>query len=68
MLVSLHISRRDNELTADKSKQPINKIISRNMNSCIFVKQIPSSVTEDEIRKVFSPYGDIISIKLKKKY
>jgi len=38
------------------------------MNSCIFVKQIPSSVTEDEIRKVFSPYGDIISIKLKKKY
>lgn len=67
LFVSPHISKRDNELTSDKSKQPINQNMIRNLNSCIFVRQIPVETTEEEIRLVFSPYGNILSIKLKRK-
>jgi len=38
LLVSLHISKRDNGLTSEKSKQPINQSMTKNLNSCIYVK------------------------------
>jgi polyadenylate-binding protein len=41
LFVSHHISKRDDELTADKSKRPINQNMIRNLNSCIFVRSIP---------------------------
>lgn len=67
MFVSPHISKRDNDLTSDKSKQPINQSMTKNLNSCIFVRSIPAESTEEDVRKVFQPFGSIISIKLKKK-
>jgi len=41
--------------------------MARNLNSCIFVRHIPIEATEDEIKKVFSPFGNILSIKPKRK-
>jgi RNA recognition motif-containing protein len=67
MFVSPHISKRNNDLTTDKSKQPINQNMTKNLNSCIFVRHIPIETSEEEIRSTFAPYGNILSIKLKKK-
>jgi polyadenylate-binding protein len=68
ILVSPHIAKRENELTSEKSKQMINLNMTKNFNSNLFVKYVPTEVTEEELEKVFSPYGKILSIKLKKKY
>jgi RNA recognition motif-containing protein len=42
--------------------------MAKNFNSNLFVKNVPNEVTEEEINKVFSTYGKILSIKLKKKF
>lgn len=42
--------------------------MAKNFNSNLFVKYVPNEVTEEEISKVFSTYGKILSIKLKKKF
>lgn len=41
--------------------------MAKNFNSNLFVKNVPIEVTEEEINKVFSTYGKILSIKLKRK-
>ena len=41
--------------------------MTKNLNSCIYVKQIPNETTDTEIKAVFAPFGNIISIKLKRK-
>jgi len=45
----------------------INQNMARNFNSNLFVKNVPIEVTEEDIEKLFSRYGKILSIKLKKK-
>jgi RNA recognition motif-containing protein len=67
MIVSPHVSKRENELTSEKSKRPINQNMAKTNNSLIFVSNIPSETSVEEIGKIFTPFGNIISIKLKKK-
>ena len=42
--------------------------MARNFNSNLFVKNVPNEVTEEEIDKLFSRFGKILSIKLKIKF
>ena len=67
LFVNHHIAKRQNDLATDKTKTVINQNINKNFSSNLFVKYVPTDVTEDELRKVFAPHGTIISIKLKTK-
>ena len=65
LMVNRHISKKDNELVAPKSNiHPISQNLSKTFNSNVFVKFIPNDIEEEELRKVFSEAGKIISIKI----
>ena len=61
LLVSQHISKRDNQVAA--SGNTIQSSIRKTFDSNLFVKNIPSEITEDEVMKLFSECGPVISIK-----
>ena len=65
LFVNHHVAKRQNDLATDKTKTAINQNINRNFSSNLFIKFVPTGVTEEELRQVFQPYGTIISIKLK---
>jgi len=65
--VSHHVAKRQNDLAQDKTKTAINQNINKNFESNLFVNKLPSTVSEDDITKLFAPFGPIISIKLKVK-
>jgi RNA recognition motif-containing protein len=69
LIVNRHVSKRENELLSggDNSKiGPISQNLTKTFNSNIYVKFIPSEVTEEEIVKTFSEVGKIISYKISK--
>lgn len=67
MFVQFHVAKRQNDLASDKTKTTINQNINKNFSSNLFVKFIPHHVTEAEVKKLFEPFGNIISVKLKSK-
>lgn len=67
LFVNHHVAKRQNDLATDKTKTAITQNINKNFSSNLFVKFVPTNVNEEELRKVFAPFGNIISIKLKAK-
>jgi RNA recognition motif-containing protein len=65
--VQHHVAKRQNDLAHDKTKTAINQNINKNFASNLFVKFIPADVDEAQLHKLFSTYGNIISIKLRVK-
>jgi len=51
--VQFHVTRRQNDLAHNKSKATINQNINKNFSSNLFVKMIPSEITEAEVQKLF---------------
>ena len=43
--------------------QPVGEIVN-NAQGKLFVGQVPAVCTEDMLRPVFQPYGDIVEIKI----
>lgn len=64
LFVSHHVAKRQNDLAQDKTKTAINQNINKNFESNLFVNHLPSTVTEEEVHKLFAPFGEIISVKL----
>lgn len=67
LFVQHHVAKRQNDLAHDKTKTAINQNINKNFASNLFVKYIPAEVDEAQLHKLFSTYGNIISIKLRVK-
>lgn len=67
MFVQFHVAKRQNDLAQDKTKTTINQNINKNFASNLFVKWIPSHITEAEVQNLFAPYGNIVSVKVKSK-
>jgi hypothetical protein len=65
LIVNPFVSKRENELAGDKIS-PISQNLTKTFNSNIFVKFIPSDVSEEIIKKTFAETGNIISVRLKK--
>ena len=58
LLVSQHISKRDNQLQQNsKNPAPIQQNLTKTFDSNLFVKNVPSSVTEEEFKKLFETFG-----------
>jgi RNA recognition motif-containing protein len=51
-----------------KKISPITQNLTKTFNSNIFVKFIPTEVSEEEIKKIFSEAGKIISMNIKQSY
>jgi polyadenylate-binding protein len=66
LIVNQFISKRENELQGDSKISPISQNLTKTFNSNVFIKFIPSDVTEEELRKTFGEAGSIISVKIKK--
>lgn len=67
LFVQHHVAKRQNDMASDKTKSMITQNMSKNFASNLFVKFIPTTVKEEELHKLFSTYGNIISIKIKQK-
>jgi len=68
-MVSRHISKKDNELVLPGSQiHPISQNLAKTFNSNVYVKFIPTDVSEEELKEKFSKAGNIISIKLNTRY
>ncbi len=66
LLVSQHISKRENQVAAQNSNSAtIQSSMRRTYESNLFVKNIPSEIKEEEIMTLFSELGEVISIKLR---
>ena len=65
LFVQHHVPKRVDDMTSDKTKSMITQNMSKNFASNLFVKFIPSHVKEEELHKLFSAHGNIISIKIK---
>lgn len=62
LLVSRHISRRENEVS---TQETIQSNMRKTYESNLFVKNIPTEVSEEEIKSHFEQIGPVISIKLR---
>ena len=66
LLVSQHISKRDNQVAAQTANSAtIQSSMRRTYESNLFVKNIPSEIKEEEIVGLFEEIGPVISIKLR---
>lgn len=66
LLVSQHISKRENQVAAQsQNSATIQSSMRKTFESNLFVKNIPSEISEEEIRKLFEEIGPVISIKLR---
>lgn len=67
LIVNKHISKKDSESTYGNKLNAITQNLTKTFNSNIYVKFIPSDVTEDQLREKFTIKGfNIISIKMNK--
>ena len=65
LIVNRHYTKKENELLGTQSKLgPISQNLTKTFNSNVFVKFIPSDMSEDKIREVFQEAGSIISMKI----
>lgn len=53
LIVNYHVSKKENELLKSR---PITQNLQATFNSNIYVKFIPSNVTESELRKAFGEF------------
>lgn len=66
MLVSQHISKRENQVAANNANAAtIQSSMRRTYESNLFVKNIPSEIQEAELTALFEEVGPVISIKLR---
>lgn len=65
LLVQRHISKRENQVAAAGAGNTIQGSMRKTYESNLFVKNIPSDITEDEIVRKFESIGPVISIKLR---
>jgi len=66
LLVSQHISKRENQVAAQTANSAtIQSSMRRTYESNLFVKNIPSEITEVELTALFEEIGAVISIKLR---
>ena len=65
LLVSQHISKRENEVAKSSTSGPIQNSMKKTYESNLFVKNIPAEITEDEVIKLFSECGPVMSVKLR---
>ena len=68
LLVSQHISKRENKVAAANagaSSSTIQSSMRKTFESNLFVKNIPSEIAEAEITALFEEIGPVISIKLR---
>ena len=67
LLVSRHISKRENQVAAQgQTSNTIQSSMRKTYESNLFVKNIPSEIKEEEITNLFQELGPVISIKLRK--
>jgi RNA recognition motif-containing protein len=67
LIVNYFVSKKDTELAqGSRTLDPISQNLTKTFNSNIYVKHIPSDVSEDQLRKkfTFSEDAKIISLKL----
>ena len=67
LLVCPHVAKRENDMTTDKARAPIQQNMKKCFDSNLFVRNIPFDTAEEEIEKVFGQHGTIISVKIKTK-
>ena len=68
LLVQRHISKRENQVAAASAAASTNTIQSsmrKTYESNLFVKNIPSEISEEEIIQKFEEIGPVISLKLR---
>ena len=64
-MVAEHIYRRQNELIKkDNSLTPIALQMKKTYDSNVYVKYVPASINEKQLREEFSKVGNVISVKL----
>lgn len=66
LIVNRHISKRENELSGGSKMGPITQNLTKTFNSNVYVKFIPTDITEEEVRNTFASVGNIISMRLDK--
>jgi len=67
LLVQPHVAKRENDMTMDKSRAPIQQNMKKCFDSNLFVRNIPNDTEQQAIEDVFRAHGTIISIKMKNK-
>ena len=66
LLVSQHISKRENELIHNsKQPAPIQQNLTKTFDSNLFIKNLPADLTEEAFKDVFQKYGPIVSVKFR---
>jgi len=68
LLVSRHISKRENQVAAQSPTTITNTIegsMRKTYESNLFVKNIPSEISEEELMSLFKEIGEVISIKMR---
>ena len=68
LLVNRHISKRENQVAVSSAANATNTIQSsmrKTYESNLFIKNIPSEITEEEIIAKFEEIGPVISLKLR---
>lgn len=71
LLVSRHISKRENQVAGANTaagnigSNTIQSSMRKTYESNLFVKNIPSEITEEELTKLFEELGAVISVKLR---
>jgi len=65
LLVNQHISKRENDVAKSSASGPIQNSMKKTYESNLFVKNIPSEITEEEVVKLFEECGPVMSVKLR---
>ena len=66
LLVSQHISKRENQVAAQSANtNTIQSSMRKTYESNLFVKNIPSEIKEEELTALFEEVGTVISIKMR---
>lgn len=66
LLVSQHISKRENELISNsKLPPPIQQNLTKNFDSNLFIKNLPADLTESNFKAAFEKFGPVVSVKFR---
>ena len=66
LLVSQHISKRDNELIHNsKQPAPIQQNLCKTFDSNLFIKNLPADLSEAQFKETFEKWGPVVSVKFR---
>lgn len=66
LLVSQHISKRDNELIHNsKQPAPIQQNLCKTFDSNLFIKNLPADLSEAQFKETFAAHGPVVSVKFR---